>query len=179
MRTKLSPTRKSALLVLAGLVTVLALLEVATMRSLTPRPAAGPVAQAALVRPENETAMQTGLTPDEYMDLKQSSAQPVTTAQVERMQAQSGRGTGGAEPDRVAARRPGERRRAHHRRAGRQHAQRGVRRGSGGGIWKHRQRQPLDLDWPDYNTQAMGAFAQAPDGRCGPVPARPIRPAAA
>ena len=166
MRAKLSPTRKSALLVLAGLVTVLALLEVATMRSLTPRPAAGPVAQAPLVRPENETAMQTGLTPDEYMDLKQSSAQPVTTAQVERMQAQAaavpeapnptawqlvGPANVGARitdvqvdyttPDAVFA------------------------AVSGGGIWRSTDKGiNWTSIWPDSNVQTMGAFAQAPDG---------------
>src|SRR3954454_16502734 len=166
MRTKLKPTRKSALLVLAGLVTVLALLEVATMRSLTARPAAGPGAQAPLVRPENETAMRAGLTPDEYMDLKQSSAQPVTTAQVERMQAQAaavaeapnptawqlvGPANVGARvtdvqvdhttPDAVFA------------------------AVSGGGIWRSTDKGiNWTSIWPDSNVQTMGAFAQAPDG---------------
>ena len=162
MSTRAKPALKPALLVLVGVMSVLALLEVATTRSLSPR-AGGPVAQV-LVPPERETG--AAMTPDEYLDLKQSSARPVTAAQVERMQAQAAAVPAAANPTAWQLVGPAN--------VGARVTDVQVDRTtpdavfaavSGGGIWHSTDRGANWTSiWPDSNVQSMGAFAQAPDG---------------
>jgi photosystem II stability/assembly factor-like uncharacterized protein len=162
MRTKVKPTRKSALLVLVVLVLLLALVEVGTTRSLTPR-SDGPVAQK-LVPPERETAAR--MSPDEYLDLKQSSARPVTTAQVERMQAQAAAVADAPNPtawQQVGPANVGAR--VTDVQVDRTTPDAVFAAVSGGGIWRSTDKgMNWTSIWPDSNVQTMGAFAQAPDG---------------
>jgi hypothetical protein len=168
MRTK----KRSRLQVAAGAFAALVLVNVVAMvaftRSTTPPAPSSTLAGKLIIPPEDETAehLPGALTPDEYMDLKQSSASDVTEAQVLRAQRQAAAvapaatglawdqlgpfNIGGRVTDVVADRfTPNS----------------AFAAVSGGGIWKTTDGganwTPI---WPDANVQAMGSFAQAPDG---------------
>jgi photosystem II stability/assembly factor-like uncharacterized protein len=123
--------------------------------------AAAPVAQPPQI--ENETAAPDA--PDEYLDLKQSSAQSVSTAQVQRAQAQAAAvpaagstpwqlegpaNVGGRVVDLVMDN---------------QTPNTLFVASSGGGVWKSTDSgSTFTTAWPDDQTQTMGALAQAPSG---------------
>jgi photosystem II stability/assembly factor-like uncharacterized protein len=165
MQTSRKPARRPALLVVAGLVVVLVALEVATTRSLTPR-FTGQVAQV-VAPPEREGRLPPGrMQPDEFLDLKQSSARPVTEAQVTRAQAQAA--------DVPAAPNPTAWQQIGPANIGGRVTDLVVDRAapdslyvavSGGGIWKSSDAGVTFAPvWPSDHVQSMGAVAQGPDG---------------
>jgi photosystem II stability/assembly factor-like uncharacterized protein len=156
---------------LAGLATalLLALAVVASTHSAS-RPARH-VASAAGAAPALENEAQAPDLPDEYLDLKQSSAQDVSVAQVRRAQAQAAAVPDAANPGAWAL-------------AGPAAINRGTGGGrlvdlvvddqqpdtiyvaaSGGGIWKSTDRgTTFTPAWPDDHVQNMGSLAQDAHG---------------
>src|SRR3954468_18838094 len=155
--------RTRAVVMVGALSALAVVLTMAGTRSTVraPRPAAG-----VLVPPEHESAPVGRADPDEYLDLKQSSARPVTVAEVRRAQAQAAAvpaaasgiawhqlgpyNIGGRVVDVVADKKtPGAVYAA----------------ASGGGVWH----SPDGIDkwapvWPAENVQTMGALAQDANG---------------
>src|SRR3954447_1108259 len=167
MRTQRRTKQQSIVAVLIGVLAAGAVLLLGSMRSVTK---VVPAQDASLIYlpPENEAAEHRAGTanPDEMLDLKQSSNAFVSAEQVRRAQAQAAAvpaaassiawqqlgpfNIGGRVTDVVADRfTPNT----------------AFAAVSGGGIWKTTDGGANWVTvWPDANTQAMGAFAQAQDG---------------
>ncbi len=168
MRTKRRSKLKATAVAFAALLLVNVVAMVAFTRSTTPPPPDSSLAGKTIVPPEDETAenLPGMLTPDEFSDLKKSSASVVTEEQVLRQQRQAAAvapaatgiawkqlgpyNIGGRVTDVVADRFT---------------ANAAFAAVAGGGIWRTTDGgQNWSSIWPDENVQAMGAFAQAPDG---------------
>jgi photosystem II stability/assembly factor-like uncharacterized protein len=167
MRTQRRTKQQSVVAVLIGVLAAGAVVLLGSMRSVTKD---APAQDASLIYlpPENEAAEHRAGTanPDEMLDLKQSSNAFVSAEQVRRAQAQAAAvpaaasgiawqqlgpfNIGGRVTDVVADRfTPNT----------------AFAAVSGGGIWKTTDGGANWVTvWPDANTQAMGAFAQAQDG---------------
>ena len=168
MRTK----KRSRLQVTAGALAALVLVNVIALvaftRSTTPPPPSSTLAGKLILPPENEAAefLPGATTPDEYMDLKQSSASDVTEAQVLRAQAQAADvapAAGGLAWEQLGPFNIGGR--VTDVVADRLAPNSAFAAVSGGGIWKTADGGTNWTSiWPDANTQSMGSFAQAPDG---------------
>src|SRR4051794_7756814 len=150
---------------LAGLAAalVVALAVVATTRSTTHVAAAGaPAGQP----PALETETQPPDAPDEYLDLKDSSAQDVSVAQVRRARGEPAGVPAAANPPRWSLVGPANL-------GGRvvdlvidnQHADTIFVAASGGGVWKSSDAgMTYTPAWPNDQIQNMGALAQGSDG---------------
>ncbi len=150
---------------LAGLAfaLVLVLAVVVTTRSTThPIAATAPAGQP----PALEREAQAPDAPDEYLDLKQSSAQDVSVAQVRRAQAQAAAVPDAANqtpwslvgPSNIGAR-------VVDLVVDNQHPDTIYVAASGGGVWKSADAGVTFAPvWPNDQTQSMGALAQGSDG---------------
>src|SRR5690348_4879342 len=87
MRAKGRTKQQSIAAVLIGVLAAGAVLLLGSLRSVTQRPAAQDAGHVAIA-PERESRT-TAATPDEMLDLKQSSNTYVSAAQVRRAQAQA------------------------------------------------------------------------------------------
>jgi hypothetical protein len=89
MRTKRRSRRRVAVVAVGALVLLNAIVMLAFTRWTTPPAPGTSVAGDVVVPPENEALLPGKADPDEYLDLKQSSASAVTEAQVKQAQAQA------------------------------------------------------------------------------------------
>jgi photosystem II stability/assembly factor-like uncharacterized protein len=152
----------------AALVLVNVIAIVAFTRSTTPPAPSSPLAGTIVVPPENEAAEHAAgrASPDEYLDLKQSSASSVSEAQVERAQAQAAavapaaNGLAWAQlgPYNVGGR-------VVDVQADKKTANGVYAAVSGGGVWHSADGGTTwSTVWPDAQTQTMGALAQDGSG---------------
>ena len=168
MRTKSRSNHRRALVAFAALVLVNGIAIVAFTRSTTPPARSSPLAGTIVLPPENEAAEHAAgrASPDEYLDLKQSSASSVSEAQVERAQAQAAavapaaNGLAWAQlgPYNVGGR-------VVDVQADKKTANGVYAAVSGGGVWHSADGGTTwSTVWPDAQTQTMGALAQDGSG---------------
>ncbi len=168
MQTKSRSKQRRALVAFAALLLVNVIAIVAFTRSTTPPAPSSPLAGTIVVPPENEAAEHAAgrASPDEYLDLKQSSASPVSEAQVERAQAQAAEVAPAANgiawqqlgPYNVGGR-------VVDVQADKETANGVYAAVSGGGVWHSADGGTTwSTVWPDAQTQTMGALAQDGSG---------------
>src|SRR4051794_26792005 len=167
MRTQ----RRSKQQRVAGAMAAFVFLGALAMLALTTSTTLVPTKQTAVVAlpPENE-ALEHGnaAAPNEFKDFQLSSNAAVTRAQVDQMKAQAAAVEPAAAPNGLSWKQLGPYNiggRVTDVVADRFTPDAAFAAVSGGGIWKTTDGgEHWTSTWPDANTQAMGAFAQAPDG---------------
>src|SRR4051794_6854096 len=163
MQTKRSRARQRGMLVLGALLALVVVLSIAGTRSTIRRALPG---APVLVAPEHETVLPGRADPNEYLDVKQSSDQTVTVAQVRRAQAQADAvpaAAGGIAWQQLSPYNVGGR--VVDVVADKQAANAVYAAASGGGIWHSADGGANWTSvWPADSTQTMGALAEDANG---------------
>ena len=165
MRTKKRSKARVTAMALGAIVLVNAIAMLAFTRSTTPAPSKSSIADV-VVPPEVESIVAGQADPDEYLDLKQSSASAVTEAQVKQAQAQAadvpvaagGIGWLQLGPYNVGGR-------VVDVQADKLDANGVYAAAAGGGVWHSADAGATWAPvWPNDQTQTMGALAQDANG---------------